>query len=238
VVNRPTSPFVSGLAAEEGCSQGGFARFTYGTASVSAATNNGVSTQSNTADATYQGLQAGWDYGCNDGRFFDGWDGSFGATVGYNTGSTDQNVFVADGVNSTLLTSITHTDFDQRYIGAYGAISKDRLTADVQLRLEKTEFELNETEVGGNSGLGLSDSTFETDSVNITGRVSYRLDLNDDGLNFVPTGGLSLSHPGDILLQLGRRLYWRYDRENRDRPCWQCRNHLFRKRQLLSRACR
>ena len=206
VVNRPSSPFTGGLASETGCSQGGFARYTYGKANVSGKTSNGISTQQNSASADYQGLQAGWDVGCNDGRFFDGWDGTFGVTLGFNNGTTNQNVYVA---NTTTLSSITNTKFDQKYIGAYGALSKDRLTADVQLRFEQTNFKLNETTFGGSSGLGLSNSKFKTDSVNVIGRVSYRMDINDKGVNFVPTAGLSVSHTssGDLALTGGEKLH-------------------------------
>jgi hypothetical protein len=52
---------------------------------------------------------------------------------------------------------------------------------------------LNETVDPGFAGLGLNNAKFNTNSVNLTGRVSYRMDINDNGLNFVPTAGLSYS---------------------------------------------
>ncbi|WP_127045515.1 autotransporter-associated beta strand repeat-containing protein [Pseudorhodobacter sp. E13] len=193
VVNRPTSPFVSGLASEEGCSHGGYFRGTYGNSTVSGTSNNGVSTSESSVRAKYFGVQGGYDFGCNDGRFFDGWDGSFGAMIGYNKGSSDQDVSIGVSGGGTAVASVTHSDFDQKYVGAYAAFSKDRITADVQVRVEKSDFTLSETVNPGFFGLGLSaaKSKFSTNSVNVTGRLSYRMDLNDDGLNFVPTGGLS-----------------------------------------------
>ncbi len=194
VVNRPTSPFVSGLATEEGCSRGGYFRGTYGVSTVSGSSDNGISTTGSTVKASYAGAQGGYDYGCNDGRFFDGWDGSFGALVGYNAGKSDQNVEVPVGGGGTAVASITHSKFDQKYVGVYAAFSKDRITTDVQLRFERTDFTLNETVLPTFFGLGLKNAKFSTDSTNVTGRVSYRMDLNEDGLNFVPTAGLSYTH--------------------------------------------
>ncbi|MDN5787818.1 beta strand repeat-containing protein, partial [Pseudorhodobacter sp.] len=194
VVNRPTSPFVSGLATEEGCSRGGYFRGTYGTSTVSGTSNNGVSTSGTSLRARYAGVQGGYDYGCNDGRFFDGWDGSFGAMLGYNNGRSDQDVNIGVSGGGTAVASVTNTKFDQKYAGVYAAFSKDRITADVQLRFEKSNFTLNETINPGFFGLGLSNAKFGTNSVNVTGRVSYRMDLGKEGLNFVPTAGLSYTH--------------------------------------------
>jgi outer membrane autotransporter protein len=114
--------------------------------------------------------------------------------VGYNTGKSDQDVAVGVSGGGTAVASITHSKFDQKYIGAYTAFAKDRITTDVQVRLEKTNFELNETVLPGFFGLGLNNAKFSTNSTNITGRFSYRMDLNDEGLNLVPTAGLSYTH--------------------------------------------
>jgi fibronectin-binding autotransporter adhesin len=210
VVNRPSSPFVSGLASEEGCSQGGYFRGTYGKANVTGTSFNGVRSQETELAASYGGVQAGWDFGCNDGRFFDGWDGTFGALIGYNTGSTEQNVVVPSGIgNGTVVTSVTKTDFDQTYVGAYAAFNKDRLTADVQVRMERSKFTLNETVIGNFTGLGLDDTKFDAKSFNVTGRVSYRMDVNaDSGISFVPTAGFSYSRTGASALDFdgGERL--------------------------------
>ncbi len=210
IVNRPSSPFVSGLASEEGCSQGGYFRGTYGKANVTGTSFNGVRSQETELVASYGGVQAGWDFGCNDGRFFDGWDGTFGALIGYNTGSTEQNVVVPSGIgNGTVVTSVTKTDFDQTYAGVYAAFNKDRLTADVQVRMERSKFTLNETVIGNFTGLGLDDTTFDAKSFNVTGRVSYRMDVDADaGISFVPTAGFSYSRTGASALDFdgGERL--------------------------------
>lgn len=199
VVNRPTSPFASGLAAEEGCSQGGFARGTVGMASIEGTSTNATSTRRSSVNADYYGAQAGYDFGCNDGRFFGGgWDAAFGALVGYNAGSTDQPVLVNTGLGVDSVASTTFSDFDQTYVGLYAVASRERLTADVQLRFDNTQFELSEEVNPGFLGLGLSNEPeFDTDTVTFTARVSYQIPLNDQGLAFVPTGGFAYSHTSD-----------------------------------------
>lgn len=199
VVNRPTSPFASGLAAEEGCSQGGFGRGTIGTASIEGTSTNSVSTRSQSVNADYYGVQAGYDFGCNDGRFFGGgWDAAFGALVGYNSGTTDQPVLVNTGLGVDSVASTTLSDFDQTYVGLYAVASKERLTADVQLRFDNTQFQLSERVSPGFIGLGLSNEPeFDTDTVTFTARLSYQIPLNDKGLAFVPTGGFAYSRTSD-----------------------------------------
>jgi fibronectin-binding autotransporter adhesin len=146
-------------------------------------------------------VQGGYDWGCNDGRFFNGWDASFGGLIGHNRGSGEQPVFVNFGTGG-VLTSTTLADFSQSYVGGYAVFNRDRITADVQLRFERSEYTLNETrELDFTTpdptdlfqGLGLSDTTFDADSINFTGRLSYRYDLNEEGLAFVPTAGISVT---------------------------------------------
>jgi autotransporter-associated beta strand protein len=196
IVNRPSSPFASGLAAEEGCSQGGYFRAVGGRASAEGTSDNGISVRNNTLEATYAGVQAGYDIGCNDGRFFNGWDGSAGFLLGFNTGETEQPIRLDTGGGALVLASTTFTDFDQSYGGFYVVGNRDRWTVDMQLRFETTEYRLSEAVAAG-PALGLSTRPeFDADSVNFTGRVSYRYDLNDDGLAFVPTAGLSITRTG------------------------------------------
>ncbi|MFN4172643.1 MAG: beta strand repeat-containing protein, partial [Pseudorhodobacter sp.] len=198
VINRPTSPFVSGLAAEEGCSRGGYLRGTFGRSTISGTSNNSFSDQTTSLDATYGGAQGGYDFGCNDGRYFNGWDGSFGAMVGYNFGTSKQDV----NPSGNLVTSQTKTKFDQSYVGVYAALSKDRITTDAQLRFESTTFKLSEVVSPGFVGLGLDgvSTKFKTNSVNFTGRLSYRMDMGQEGLSFVPTVGLSYTRTGSARL--------------------------------------
>ena len=203
VVNRPTSPFVSGLAAEEGCSSGGYFRATTGVATVKGtSTNNNVSTESSIA-SQFSGVQGGFDVGCFDGRFFDGWDGAIGAMVGYNLGSTAQDVF-SDPINPTLRTGTSGSAFSQSYFGLYAAGSKDRLSGDVQLRFDQTKFELSETTFTG-TPVGLDGLSYSTKSTTIGTRLNYRFDLNEEkGTNFVPTIGFNYtSVSGDTLTLAG-----------------------------------
>lgn len=194
VVNRPSSPFVSGLATGEACTSGGFARGTFGRATVSGKSDNGVSNLPSEVSSRYRGLQAGWDQGCYDGRF-GGWDLAFGAMVGLSAGSTRQNVFLVDPDNLTLLTdtltSVTTTNFDQTSFGSYVAARKGKLTADIQLRYDDTSFELTDTPEYGFVGLGLDKTPYDSKALTLSTRVNYAFDLNENGLSFVPTAGLS-----------------------------------------------
>ncbi|MFN4158032.1 MAG: beta strand repeat-containing protein, partial [Gemmobacter sp.] len=199
VVNRPSSPFASGLAAERGCSQGGYGRAVGGRTKAkgsSIAETAGVVRQ-NSLTANYYGVQGGYDFICNDGRFFDGWSGGAGALLGYNKGKSNQPVETdrADGLGLRTR-SITNSDFDQTYAGFYVVGNKDALTVDGQLRFENTRYTLNETEIVSGSALGLRGDKFTTKGVNFTGRVSYNVIVNDQGLNFVPTAGVSVTRTG------------------------------------------
>lgn len=211
VVNRPSSPFASGLASELGCSQGGYARAVGGRAEAKGSSFSGVVNRENSLTAKYFGVQAGYDFICNDGRFFDGWNGGAGALLGYNKGSTDQPVLLDLGGGGLTQTSVTKSDFDQKYAGFYVVGNKDRLTVDAQVRFENTKYTLNESPVPGFDGLGLNDSSFSTRSTNFTGRVSYNIPINEEGLNFVPTAGFSITRTGSATLDftgvgLGNRL--------------------------------
>ena len=191
VVNRPSSPFASGLVTEQGCSRGGYGRGVFGRADASGTSSNGTSTRPNSLSTSYAGVQGGFDVICNDGRFFDGWNGGVGALVGYNIGKTDQPVFGLGG--TTVQTSTTKADFSQRYLGFYVVGNRDRLTVDAQVRFENTDYEMSETVAAGFGGLGLQNDTFSTKGVNFTGRVSYNVEVNPDGLSFVPTAGVSVT---------------------------------------------
>ncbi len=192
VVNRPTSPFVSGLAAEESCSHGGYFRASTGVASVKGnASSNGQASESDIR-SKFSGVQGGYDVGCFDGRFFNGWDGALGVMAGYNVGSTLQDVF-SDPINRTLVTGTSGTDFKQSYLGIYAAGSKDRFSGDLQLRFDQTDFELSETVFSG-LPIGLDGLSYATKSTTIGTRVNYRFDLNEEkGINFVPTVGFNYS---------------------------------------------
>ncbi len=203
IVNRPTSPFVSGLAAEEGCSQGGYFRATGGRATVAGQSSSNGFTTNNSISSDFYGVQGGYDVGCFDGRFFDGWDGAAGVMLGYNAGSTDQSLF-SDPTQPGLTTGLLGTDFTQNYIGLYVAGAKDRLSADLQLRYDDASFDLSETTLVG-LPVGLDGLSYSTKATTIGTRVSYRMDVNEEkGINFVPTAGFNLTHvSGDTLTLSG-----------------------------------
>lgn len=196
VVNRPSPPFADGLAAERGCKQGGFARGVMGRSGVTGAGGSRIS-------ASYGGLQAAWDVGCNDGRFLDGWDGAIGAMIGQNTGRSDQPILLDLGAGAPTLTSTTQAEFRQTYAGVYVLGSRDGLTLDGQLRYDRTRFTLDERVQAGFAGLGLDGETtdFATNGLNVTGRASWRMDLNDEGLSLEPTAGLSITRTDDARLR-------------------------------------
>ena len=203
VVNRPTSPFVSGLAAEESCSHGGYFRASTGIATVKGnSSNNSISTQSSIS-SQFSGVQGGYDVGCFDGRFFNGWDGAVGAMFGYNIGSTNQNVF-SDPISPTFQTGTSGSEFKQSYFGLYAAGSKDRFSGDVQLRFDQTKFDLSETVTSG-TPVGLDGLSYSTKSTTVGTRFNYRFDLNEEkGTNFVPTFGFNYtSVTGDTLTLAG-----------------------------------
>lgn len=205
VVNRPSSPFTGGLAAEEGCFRGGFGRFTVGTATIDAESRNLSSTQAGSTtevSADYSGVQAGYDLGCNDGRFLNGWDGSAGVMLGYNRGSSSQTVFAPNGDLAPLATSRIDSDFDQSYFGFYVAGSRENLTADVTLRFDRTGFDLSETELLADAALGVDGESFSTSSASLIGRLSYNVELNDE-LAFVPTVGMSITRTKGSDVQIG-----------------------------------
>ncbi|SDX63828.1 beta strand repeat-containing protein, partial [Litoreibacter albidus] len=198
VINRPSSPFVSGLAYEDddSCGTGTWGRFVGGSAEVSGATANSVSNISSTVDAKYYGLQVGGDWGCFNGTF-GGWDLAFGGIFGVNEGTTSQPVFAVNQNNATqvtnTVTSITDGDFRQTYAGLYLAAAKGALSADLQVRTEQTEYEFTNTAVVAGSGLGLTNSKLKTKALTVSGALSYAIPLQKEGWTFVPTAGFGLT---------------------------------------------
>jgi hypothetical protein len=198
VINRPSSPFVSGLAYEDedNCGSGAWGRFVGGSAEVTGATQNAVSNISSTIDAKYYGLQIGGDWGCFNGTF-GGWDLAFGGIMGVNQGTTSQPVFGVNQNNATqvtgTVTSNTEGDFRQTYAGLYIAAAKGPLSADLQVRTEQTEYEFTNTAVGTNFALGLTNSTLKTKALTVSGALSYAIPLQQEGWTFVPTAGFGLT---------------------------------------------
>ncbi|PKQ10569.1 MAG: hypothetical protein CVT70_18950, partial [Alphaproteobacteria bacterium HGW-Alphaproteobacteria-1] len=197
VVNRPSSPFVSGLAAEgEACGYGTWARTTGGSADLDGDTTTRAGTFSNSVSIDYVGLQGGVDFACfnaADG----GWDLGFGGFAGFNTGDSTQPIFAftpgPGGFVPGAQIGRIDTDFDQNYVGLYLTAARGSFVSELQLRYETTDFDISETAPGG-GGLGVFDQNFDSTGYTISGSVSYILPVNEAmGLTFVPTAGFSYS---------------------------------------------
>ncbi|MDO5604970.1 MAG: hypothetical protein Q4G25_07410, partial [Paracoccus sp. (in: a-proteobacteria)] len=198
VINRPTSPYVTGLVVDHGekpCGPGGWGRVTGGNATIEGKTDNRFSVLNNRVSATYYGMQGGLDLVCFDNRFA-GWNLSFGVLGGVNIGDSRQPIYAINGTNSQLasdtLASITTSNFQQNYGGFYTTGTNGRWTADLQMRYERTDFELKNRAVAG-GGLGLRDSEFSSDGVTVSGSVSYSLPIRDTGWSVTPNLGFAYS---------------------------------------------
>ncbi|CAM3061837.1 hypothetical protein SAMN04488021_11326 [Paracoccus aminovorans] len=199
VVNRPTSPFVTSLAyddPEKPCGIGSWGRVIGGHANASGKTDNGVSNVETEVHADYYGVQVGTDLACFDDRF-GGWNMAFGALGGINRGSTSQPVYAIDPRNAldltSILTSYTSTDFEQRYAGIYATATKGRFQADLQYRLERTDFTISNDPLPGYTGLGLDETDFSSDAQTLSGSISYGIPIGDSGWAVLPTMGFAWS---------------------------------------------
>nr|MCU0802076.1 hypothetical protein [Paracoccaceae bacterium] len=196
VINRPSSPFVSGLAYDDpdACGAGVWGRAIGGAAKATGATSDGTDSFDSELSATYAGVQLGGDFACFNG-YFNGWDLAFGGIAGLNTGSVDQPVFAVDpnapGNISNVQTSTTNADFNQYYGGTYLAAVRGPLAIDLQYRLEKTDFELTNIPVGGSSGLGLDGTEFSSQAQTLSGSVSYAFPIADTNLTILPVAGFA-----------------------------------------------
>ena len=200
VVNRPSSPFVTGAAAgaeDDPCGYGTWARATGGRADAEGETETSLGTFGSQIDASYRGLQVGGDYACSGGRFR-GFDLTFGGILGVNDGSTEQPVYSFDAnrgvLDTDVVTSVNKTDFTQTYGGVYVAAARDQLVADLQYRHELTQFDLeNDVRIEG-QGLGVDDQEYDSRANTISGSMSYAIPFGKGaGLNLVPTAGFSIS---------------------------------------------
>lgn len=200
IVNRPTSPFVTGLAfedAEKPCGVGAWGRATGGTvdATGSSRSNSGYENADSTVTGSYYGMQVGSDMACFDDRYA-GWDLTVGVLAGVNKGDTNQPVYAPDTGNAGQVTSelqsYTKTDFTQVYGGIYGTATKDRFQADLQIRTEKTDFTIENIAVSG-SGLGLDKQDFTSDSTTISGSLGYAFPIGKKGWSVMPTAGFAWS---------------------------------------------
>ena len=201
VINRPSSPFVSGLAYDDPdpCGAGVWTRAIGGEADSSGKItelNGSNSSFDGEISASFQGIQAGGDLACFNG-YFKGWDISIGGIGGFNSGNTSQPVYelvpAAGGglERGGALSSVTDVDFEQTYGGVYVTGALDRFSADLQFRLEQTDFVANNVGQNGASGLGLTDESFSSEASTFSGSISYAIPLGESSVTFVPTGGFA-----------------------------------------------
>jgi outer membrane autotransporter protein len=198
VINRPSSPFVAGLAYEDvdPCGPGAWARVLGGGADVKGSTSNGVSNVASELSSNFYGVQVGGDFACFRG-LTGGWDFSAGAILGINKGSSYQPVRAIDPNNATvlspLITSDTRGSFNQAYGGIYGTAAKGPFAFDLQYRYEKTNFEINNEPRVGWVGLGLDNEKYTSTASTISGAVSYARAIGETGITVVPTAGFAYS---------------------------------------------
>ena len=205
VVNRPSSPFVVGVAipGDRPCGPGTWARQTGGVADAratidSSSPSGGTATIDSEVSANYRGVQLGVDLNCSDG-FYNGWDLAYGGLFGFNDGNTVQPVFGFDTETGTIdasnVVSVNNTDFQQIYFGGYVSAFKDGLLLDLQYRIEDTSFDLE------NSGAtddfergGVVDQSFGSQSQTLGGSLSYQIPLiEEERVNLTPTVGFSIT---------------------------------------------
>ncbi|MFQ6549947.1 autotransporter outer membrane beta-barrel domain-containing protein [Aestuariibius sp. 2305UL40-4] len=213
IFNRPSSPFVVGLAFEDedNCGKGVWGRSTIGTADLEGDTTvDGSVTLPTELEMDYYGVQLGGDYACFNG-FYNGWDLAFGLTGGVNVGDTEQPVFELNGSGTGLTdtqSSTTETDFTQRYLGVYMVANRGPFSADIQLRFEDAEFDIENDPKSGFAGLGL-DTEFDSTGYTLSGAASYVVPFrNSDTLAFIPAAGFAISRTDtdDIGFEDGSRL--------------------------------
>ncbi len=199
VVNRPTSPFVSGVVGEEDpiCGHGSFLRGTGGSGTASGDTFNQITRQNTEIDVRYTGIQFALDFGCYNSE--SGFDVSVGAFGGYNTGSTVQDVFLAA---TNIRTSTTFSDFSQGYVGGYVTVAKDAFSADLQARYGRTDFSFN------NPSLGLNNSELDSERYTLSGSATYTKYLSGDleSVSLRPFAGFSLSNTTTDVLRFSGNL--------------------------------
>lgn len=190
LVNRPTSPFTVGRAIEEekNCAPGGWARATAGRVNASGDTTSVGAPQENSVSANYSGIQFGGDLSCFNGSI-GGWDMAFGVIGGMNRGSgTLSTARIAE--DSSAVSSPTRAKFDQTYLGLYTTASKGNVVADLQVRSEKTDFTLNNDDIGG---MLLSDAKMGSRATTFSGSISASFPIKETGWNLVPTAGFMIS---------------------------------------------
>jgi hypothetical protein len=183
IVNRPSSPFVSGLAVEVEpgyCGPGVWMRGTGGAVNATGtATSNTGTAVSSTVGMKYAGAQFGMDLACFNVKE-SGIDVSIGAIAGYNGGSAAQALPFGLGV--------TQSTFNQGYGGLYATVAKGQFSADIQARADFTRFRFN------NANIALNNTPLNTVRATLSGSASYAVIFGpEQDMFFVPTAGFSAS---------------------------------------------
>lgn len=200
VINRPSSPFVTGLADSEvdPCSPGGWGRVIGGSADATGTTSSTSTTGENISfdsriSASYSGIQVGGDYSCFGGAF-NGWDLSVGGIFGVNQGKTTQPLFAVDNNSQVIpdvIISNNRTKFNQLYGGVYLSAARDKLLFDLQYRHEKTSFDLTNDGTGA-ARVGIINQSFDSKAHTLSGSVSYAMPLSEKHrISFIPTAGFA-----------------------------------------------
>ncbi len=195
VINRPSSPFVPGLAYqdEDPCGPGVWVRAVGGHAEADGSSTSDGQRYDSTVKADYRGIQFGGDFACFNG-YYKGWDVAAGAIGGINTGNAEQPVFAIDPATNTstsLISSRTRADFDQYYGGVYLAAVRGALAADLQYRFEKTDFTLSNRGENGGVGLGIDDEDFSSKAQTLSGALSYAIPVKETNFTIIPTTGFA-----------------------------------------------
>lgn len=185
MANRPSSPYVSGLAGIDDYHAGPafWMRGVGGAARTKTSVVDSLGFESEAeVDLTYAGAQLGADLGWFNMDSAD-LTVNAGFTAGYNTGRTAQDVVSSF---SNRVTSRTEGDFDSRYASGYVTVAKDRFFADLQARFDRTDFTFN----NNNPLLGLNDADVSSDRFSINGGIGYAAELGER-LTFIPSIGFS-----------------------------------------------
>jgi len=184
VVNRPSSPFVASPIAPDPdtCAPGIWGRGTGGQAEITASSAiTGFPGVSSTTMIGYAGFQGGIDFGCfniGDNKL----DINVGLTGGFNGGNT-----------STMLpTSVTRTRFESRFVGGYITMVQDRFFADLQARVDYTDFKIN------NVAIGLANSRVDSERFSLNGSAGYAFSVEE--YNLIPSIGFSYSNSSTGLI--------------------------------------
>ena len=187
VVNRPSSPFVSSpIAAEtDSCAPGVWGRGTGGSAIANVnsalALPAGTAT-SNKTSMLFGGFQGGVDFGCFDLQG-NGANVAAGVTGGFNTGSSTTALVRPGNIGN----SVTKSEFDQKFVGTYVSYQNGGFFADLQSRVDFTDFKLS----NNLAAVGLNNVKIDNRRYSMTGTVAYSKSVGD--FNLVPAAGASYS---------------------------------------------